>query len=757
MTTTTTTIADAPPPDAAAAGPGQSAPADAGNAAQPADAEAKGAAPGDAGAADGDAGGTEEAWAKARQATNRSGAGSARREHSQAAKNAHSGDKVQGDKIAGHKFVLNLGGRPVVVPELSPDLADPVRFAFVNPRNWDELRRRFRASRTAIVRGRTGSGKDANAIRLLQGEVQTIYYLERETSIARLADSITEKATRLGGHEGGIGFLLCQPVRAHELTIGQFHALHTALDSTNARLVVTVTADGPALEQELDRYVLDLHDEPVDQLAIVTAHLSWWCNEEEAAKLLESEAVKELIGDLGNAEYSCRAAADLARNIQQEWADQGIVTTGGVWRRQRRRVPPLNRWFDGLRTAEDRSFAIALAALDGLSYEEVSDGARRLRTRLAREKQPKPATDAADKPEPRAEPLSPSAAMLDRLRAQTFSERLRYTYGLVPARTVRYRNDDYPKDVIELAWQGYHIQPTLIEWLGELVTVKSESVRFYAASALGVMARQSFEYLRMTFVQWADSDDYRVREAVAYALLEPVKVPELKLAVRAVVAGWYSNHGSRNQQATAARAYGIGIGGFGIDTVLDRLGRLATAGDFVVSSAIGDALADLVLDDPATNAPLVLNALLGWLDHHQRVRPAQLAFIIVATSLVEWIPKDEDDALGTPWPMLLHLARTVEAVRDPMVALWSRLIARSVLFEEAQDAITGWAGLAEKDSVQLRMYVLLILQIAQRDPRAHDVLRRRIKQWIDPTNLNPLPQAERMVREQLARLDHGGR
>jgi hypothetical protein len=239
-----------------------------------------------------------------------------------------------------------------------------------------------------------------------------------------------------------------------------------------------------------------------------------------------------------------------------------------------------------------------------------------------------------------------------------------------------------------------------------------------------------------------------------------VEDPALSSAVRAVVAGWYSNRACPNQQATAARAYGIGVGGFDTATVLDRLGRLATVGDYVVSFAIGDALADLVLADPKANAPLVLKALLGWFDISQisqRVRPAQLAFIILANSLVEWIPRDEHDALGMPWPLLLSLARTVPEVREPMFALWGRVIAESVLFDEAQDAITGWAALAENDPAQLDVFVRLVVQIAQRDPRTRTILRGRIKKWIDPFNLNPLPKAEQVVREQLVRLDHGGR
>lgn len=682
----------------------------------------------------------------------RSGDGSARKDHWAAARSVH-GDQVHGDKVTGNKFELHLGGRKVLVRELSVDLADPVRYAFVKPGNWADLSARFRRQRMTIVRAPSGYGKDASAIRLLMPEVETIYHLDPQTDVPQLADSIGEQATRLGGAEGGIGFLLCQPLGAAQLRGYAFHALDRALEEARARLVITLPDGVLPADADLDPYILDLAHERVDGRQIVARHLSWRCNDDVAARLLASDSVQELLGELEDSTQACRAAAELAWIISLECTDDGTINAAAVRERQRRQGDEaFDRWFDGLRGAEERSFAIALAVLDGLSYEEVADAARRLRRRLEASRQLVVGSGTDGRSElgvAYRELLQTSTArLLDRVRAYQVDGRAPVWYGTVPVRTVRYHDPTYPLKVIERMWRGYQIQPVLLDWFSELVGGPSEPVRFYVASALGELARCSFDYLIGRLGGWANSKNYKYREAAAYALGGPAADPALADSVNFLVGTWYADRGMPLRQATAARAYGVGVGGLGTAATIDRLGRLATVENFTVASAIGDALADLMLDDPDEVAPMTCRELLGWFDEPLRIRPAQLAFIILATSLLTRPSQPGTDETGPPWPTLLWLLRSNPALRDPLCSLWRTVIGESVLYAEAQDALTSWAGLAENDPEQLDMFVRLVRAVATTD-RTVAILTRVAGQWVAPDNLTPLPNAHEAVMAEL--------
>jgi hypothetical protein len=693
----------------------------------------------------------------------RSGAGSARKEHWEAARRNFV-DQVQGDVVTGTKIELNLADKSVLVAELSIDLLEPVRYAFVEPPNWAATTRRFAETRTVILRGRAGDGKDAAAIRLLTGEVQTIYHLDPGIDVTGLPESITKLTAREGRDERGIGFLLCQPTDARKLRGYTFHALESALTAANARLVVTMRPEILPADTELENYVIDLVEPSVSRRQIVLSHLSWRCNDEEAlANLLANAGVESLVGELVDGGHTCQSAADLASIINSERTDEGLVNIARIReRRRRQRDHAFDVWFDGLRGADERSFAIALAVLDGLPYEDVADAARRLRAKLE-PSQPLVVSGGA-KPElrvARRDLLQTSTRrLLDTVRAVECDEKARYSYGLVPVRVVTYRDELYPKRILERVWRGHQIQPTVLSWLYELILSQSEQVRYFAANAVGLLARFSFDYVRTSSLErWAASKDARLREAAAYAMREPAADPRLTACVTRVVSGWFADEGFPFRQATAARAFGVDVGQPDRATAIDRLGRLATVDDYDVCVAIGDALADFVLDDTDRMAPQVCMALLEWIDDPNRVRSAELAFLILASTVVTWEPVD-DKGTEVMWPTLLRLAGEIDGLWDSLSRLWRHLICNSVLQDLANSVLTRWAGMGETNVSQLRALLRLIGGAAtgsKSDARVRRNLRVLTREWIKPKNLTPLPQAHRAVNALIDKLEQEGR
>jgi hypothetical protein len=697
-------------------------------------------------------------WSEAGEATNRSGQGTARREHWAAAQNAHSdhvtGDKVGGDKIAGHKFEMRIEDKVVPLRELSVDLADPVEQAFVDPHEWQQIIERFRGSRSTVVRGRAGQGKDACAIRLLHTDTDVIYQINPEVDVAGLADSVAEQVAILSDGDKRVGFLLCQPTQAARLRGFTLQTLEEILYAARARLVITLPPAVRPADESLANYVVDLDQHPVDRWKIVTGHLGWRCAGPLAAQLTKSPAVRDLFEELMLDGLDCRAAADLAWIISSECTDDGQINVLRVRERLRRRQDEsFDLWFDSLRDADERSFAVALAVLDGLPYEEVSAAARRLRNKLETGRplviSPNSGGDGNELRTAQHDRFrTPTARLLQTLRAEQSHTLVRYAYGMVPVHTVSYKDSAYPRKVIERIWRGYQLQPMLLDWLGELILSPSEPVRFFAASTLGVLSRYSFDYLcTVALHRWANSKDPRVREAVAYSMREPAGDPQLAGSVSTIVAGWFADATQSRVQATAARAYGVGVGDLDLDTAIDRLGRLATVDSYPVAAGVGDALADLILQAPAQTAPHVCRALLSWFEDRLRRRPAHLAFLILASSLVVW--DEDDDGAEARWPMLLHLLRTVDELREPLITLWAKVLNETVLKAQAHGVLTAWAGVAESDRQQLEVLTRLIRAIAARNDRVRRILLDLAADWVASERLVPLPRAHAAVVAQL--------
>jgi hypothetical protein len=228
--------------------------------------------------------------------------------------------------------------------------------------------------------------------------------------------------------------------------------------------------------------------------------------------------------------------------------------------------------------------------------------------------------------------------------------------------------------------------------------------------------------------------------------------------VNMIVGTWYGDLGSPLSQATAARAFGVGVGQPDATAAIDRLGRLATVDDYDIAVAIGNGLADLILDKPEELSPTVCAAIVTWFDDKSRTRPAELAFLILANTLVTW-ERTDPDGPEVQWPMLLHLADRVEDLQWPLRALWRHLISNSVLHDEANAVLTGWAALAENDPAQLRALLRLIREVIRQptpSPRARRNLSRLVKTWIEPRNLSPLPNAHRAMKALLEKLEREG-
>ena len=680
------------------------------------------------------AGFTVESGTGAAEATSRPGAGSVRHEFLHDATNL----LVEGDVVGGDKHVFLIGGTERVrLSKLSPLMAEPVAEAFVPPpQGWDDLRADFGARRTAILREAAGYGKTATAIRLFQAaSTQVVYHLDPKVDLTRLAEWLEPDRSGTRPVPPGSGFL-CQPAQLDHLHGWVLQSLDAALVAADARLVLTVASDTPLADEDLRDYLLRLPPPP-DHASIVRSHLRWRLGDFPADQVLAQPALLALVDELLGTEASRRFAGDLAHVISQE-IDGGTPNVARIRTRMAQRTSEdFDIWFGGLADLESRSFAIALAAFNGLPYENVTQAARMLRSRLEPDRPPILAGSLTDLASARTEEFQERRRdRLRALRARTRGGQVRMPYGRVPAEVVEYTDEQHHRLVIRHAWSEYQIQRILLDWLGALVEDAAEQVRVWAATTIGLLATHSFDYVvQAVLAGWATSDQPWRREAVAQALRVPAADPVLRPTVNRLVAAWYADRDRPLAQATAARVYGVSLGRTDPGAAVDALERLAAIDDIRIAASIGDSFADLLADDADRLAPVVLGALLRWLGDRKREAAGQLVFLILADALVTELADGP-----APWPTLLFLADRRPDLRTRLVLLWRHVLNAALLHDEAEKVMAVWAGLAEADQALRDAFVGMVRATAAGHERTRRILERCARQWRSPDNLRATPR-----------------
>ncbi len=472
---------------------------------------------------------------------------------------------IGGDLVGGDKLVMMLGGRePAPLQRLSTQLSEPVRHAFLPPEEWESTRAALETRRLVILRADPCQGKTTAAIRLLQSPSdRPIYNLDRSVDLRTFASWLDQDARSEPPLPNGAGFLLCEPAGWDDVQGWMLQQLEAALERIDARFVLALSTESVLRDEDVREYVVPL-GRAQPHRSILISHLTWrlGSNADLAAELLADDALNEYVTNLCGPQVSRKVPADLAVVISQELSD-GVVDLDRVRQRMsERHSDDLDIWFDKLPDLPSRCLAIALAVLNGLSYESVVRAADRLVARLDG-----PAAGfAGDEPvalRPWREPFRFSRReLVRRLRAEIRSVTVRGAWGPVTVEAIQYVADGYPALVLNHVWREFQIHRELLDWLRDLASDVNEDVYTWAGTALGVLSRHAFDfvYAQVLHQLAIAPHNWRNGEVVAYALRVPAADDRTRPLVKAVVDNLYTNSSSPTGQATAARVHGVSLG-----------------------------------------------------------------------------------------------------------------------------------------------------------------------------------------------------
>lgn len=677
----------------------------------------------------------------AAEATSRPGQGSLRNEYLREAERLI----VEGDAVGRDKNIFLVGGKQLArLRLLSGRQIEPIRHAFVTPGGLKDIQTAFeKKNRTVILRGPVGCGKQGLAIHMLIDlSPGPVFHLDRAVDLTRLAEWIETDLRGRNRIEQGAGFLLNQPLGFASLYGSVLQGLDEALERADARLVVTIDSDVRVPDRDLLDYIVDVTSAP-DYFGIVASHLRLRLTKELADHLIARADVQDVITRQLEDGGSCKLAADLAEAIAAEWDTSDDEHEFDIkriesWKSQRG-AEDFDIWFADLGDTRSRSFAIALAVLNGLPYDVVAKGARELYRRF--DKPPYLLMASADDIQPeRLRPFRTSRReWLHKLQARIRETEIQGPYGPNRAEVVEYRDPDYAVKVIRRAWSDFEVQEVLLAWLGELADDPSEQLRISAGIALGRLAAWSFDtFCSSVLESWASGRHGGRREAVAYALRVVIADPGLRENATQLIFAWYASN-NPFAQATAARAYGVAHAPLDPRAAFEALDRLTVVDDIRVATAIGDSVADLLAVGDDDFAGYVLPRLADSVRQQDRTGAIQLVFLILADGLVTRAQSDREAPGSISWPLLLHLTTRLPEVRSAIVTLWQYVLNEALFHDEAEQVITRWAAAAEGAPAVREAFLRLARAIARNDERSSMILDRYCALWVSADNLRPLP------------------
>jgi hypothetical protein len=627
--------------------------------------------------------------------------------------------------------------RSAMVTVVAEDTVRKIRAVYEQPEPYRLARRVLETRRLAILFGQHHVGKWATALYLLS---------ETEPGgISEINPDIDLDGLLEFGFDYGRRYVVdaLRPEVAERLTTFVMNRLSATLESQSSQLVLTVDARAALPRETVGDYLVTWNETP-NQRVILERHLNWYLTEAkagvEARELLQVEGLDDLLENhLAPGEID-RLAELLSQSASGEMSAEEALQHFEVQAQQ-----DVERWFTTHTDLNDCSFMIAVAVLNGASYQAVANAAARLQALLEPLELGGP---EADRPTPPPVFARTRTQRLKEVGACLKSGYHLAEFGVSPVELVELENVSMQLAVVHHVWHEHDsVRAPLLSWLEELGRHRSFEVSNRAAAAVGKLAEYDFGHLRAeVLLPWANSEDQLAREAAAAALGVPAWGSEVAPQVIGLLHHWSTLQGNLRLRWTAAAAYG-GLAGL-------RFPELALYGLRLILDAEDPDLLGicsrsmLYLFDAGAYAPglhqLVLETLASWSTERKPDSVLTLSSLGILLRLAYAAGLEPARTPGQYWPTVLWLFDRAGPERTTAVALLRQALASKPTGAAALDVIHRWTSAADaNDDVASALESLLLELSFGSDGRERELLRAAFIRWTsDPDYSSPF--AERM-------------
>jgi hypothetical protein len=363
---------------------------------------------------------------------------------------------------------------------------------------------------------------------------------------------------------------------------------------------------------------------------------------------------------------------------------------------ERRTQLYVNEWFEHHPATRERCFMLAVAVLNGASFEDIADAAEGLQRHVYASL---PVDERAGLADPTvAWPLQSSR----KRRVQDASA------NLVPKATTTDAEDGLD-EIVELedpllqplvltnVWHEHNdILSPMLTWLTELG--RDPGYRFEvsgrAAAAVGKLCASALPFLRDRIIYpWAtDMSPLRTGMiSAAVAFMVAVYEPPLTQQVLRLLRQWTEPKVQAGLAWTAATTYGLlGTKQF-LEEALEGLRRV-TEHHYLLNWVVARSIANLCETGNATGA---IDALLSWINKGSDTLAdrALRVFDALTRLRTDPAPSSPDPTM----PVLLQQATQQREARIAVLKLWHHLLEEPNTFDAAVKALHGWMVLVDDD------------------------------------------------------------
>ena len=615
-------------------------------------------------------------------------------------------------------FGAPAGERATSLTPLSAETLARVRGTFVQPEEYPRLWDRLLDQHLVVLGGGPGYGKRHAAIHALDAICDgRVHEVSARTLAAFPASAVSDDTGYLwtGVADDAVAEAHGAELLREALRVRRAHmviiwpgAARWPFELGELRQTFTVAPDLPAvLRQHLQA---GLGDDPPMAGAVET--------------LLADQQVAEALTMLAGAQEAAQLGAALRDVVRKRAALpdvlQRLASTG----------QQTSEWFAALPEREDRAFALALGALDGLSFPTVVAGARVMDELL----------DAAEDRERKSliRPVRrPTRQLLGSVDATKTPGALDTSYGVVPVTTVRSNREDFPRRMLTTLWQEFpYLQEIYLEWLRELVAGDDPYVRDRAAVVTGLLAEHDFDFIRgRVLLEWARSDKPQARRAAGVALRASALSGTLTEIVWELLDLWASAGTTprtveNNLRLTAAAALGDPVGATDFRRALDIISRRLLdrpPGTYVERRilATARAVAELFGDGGSAQSTAVLDRMADWIDKKE-TGPQQVAvgaLIGIVSRPPE--PGHDDDRRVPP---VLRAAMAGPGNRSRIAHLWRKALDDRLMAPTSLKALRRLAEHVDADDDAQDTLMQLVPALAE-TPRELRTLTFEARQW----------------------------
>jgi hypothetical protein len=574
---------------------------------------------------------------------------------------------------------------------------------YVRPAGFDTLGEPIARNCLVLLGTRPRWGNTATAIRLLDG-VKAIYGLR---FAGALADLPVDKLP------AGAGFVL-DATEARVLVAlrpQNLADLEERLRTAGSRLVVVTDADRAA--EHGSRPVWRALATPPDAYELTLRHLQDRLgSREQGVELLDRTELTVTLKEMAPGTFDVHRLVELAADLAESARGRGDLAVA-IERFEARADQAVEQWFDGdeLAAPHRKAFVLALAVLNGMSFDAVSRAATALE-RLWRAEEPAAGRVARERPDPRWLRLKIARARV--------TEEIRGTrYGPATLEIASFWDPGYPERLLRHYWREHdYDRDLLLAWLREVADDVEVAVGTRAAGAVGFLATFAFDTVRRdVIVPWAGSGKGDERELAVAALAMPARTAETAARTLRLVADWASKDAVA-QRTAAVRALGGSVGAV-LDPGPDALlAKLAVGADGRLATAIGDSIGELLANAEPDRQLTLLALLNDWSAEERKGRQAAGVLGFLQAGWTQWVREDD----GPAWPLLLWLADRDTATAAVVAKLWGRALVARGADNGVRVVLRGWALAAEREPEMRRAFVELFTAVPETQRQA-DLLR----------------------------------